>query len=497
MSEDVSDTTPGFQSGGAYDRKIGIMTRLAYGFGSVAYGVKDNGFNYFLLLFYSQVIGIDHHLVGIAVLIALMVDAISDPLVGYWSDNFRSRWGRRHPFLYLSAIPASLSYFLLWTPPQGWSEVQLFWYLLVLAILIRTFITLYETPSAALGFELTSNYEERSTLISFRYFFGWVGGNTITVLMFAVVFAMMATTEISDGRFNRESYYIYGLISAILMFASIVVSAIGTHGHIPHLSQPMKQPKRPFLDILREVRLMLWERNFLALFIAALFGAVATGLTTALSFIFYTYFWSFSSEQIGLLTFGVFGSAILGSVLAPIATKTFGKKPAAMVIGLIAFLGSPMPIVLRLMGILPDDGSPFVFWFVFVTTLIDVGLIICFQILTTSMMADLVEQSELKTNKRAEGVFASSKTFIRKLVQGFGMVAATTVLTLAQFPKGARPSDVEPETLFRLGLYYVPVLLAIWLTMMLVLSFYKLNREDHQRNLDELARRKAAASLAE
>ena len=497
MTEGVSDTTPGVKSGTSYDRKVGILTRLAYGFGSAAFGVKDNGFNYFLLLFYSQVIGINHQLVGLAVLIALIVDALSDPLVGYWSDNFRSRLGRRHPFMYLAAIPVSVSYFLLWTPPSGWSETQLFFYLLTLAVLIRTFITFYETPSTALGFELTTNYDERSTLISFRYFFGWVGGNAVTVISFAFIFTAMATAEIQDGRFNPKSYEIYGLISALLIFASIMISSIGTHKRIPYLSQPVRKPRRPLGEVLGEVKNMLWERNFLALFVAALFGAVATGLTAALSFIFYTYFWQFSSQQISLLTFGVFGSAIIGSVLAPIVTRWIGKKPAAMIIGLIAFLGSPMPIVLRLMGILPENGTPFVFWFVFFTILIDVGLIICFQILTTSMMADLVEQSELKTNKRAEGVFASSSTFIRKLVQGFGMMTATTVLTLAQFPKGAKPSEVETETLFRLGLYYVPTLLAIWLTMMLVLSFYKLKREDHERNLDELAKRRAAAAPAE
>ena len=73
-----------------------------------------------------------------------MLDAISDPIVGYWSDNFRSRWGRRHPFMYASAIPITVSYFLLWSPPIGWSNDALFWYVLTLAILTRTFLTFFE-----------------------------------------------------------------------------------------------------------------------------------------------------------------------------------------------------------------------------------------------------------------------------------------------------------------------------------------------------------------
>ena len=81
--------------------------RLTYGFGAIAYGIKDHGFAYFLLLFYGTVVGLEPALVGTALLIALIFDALSDPIVGYWSDNTRSRWGRRHPFMYAAAIPVA------------------------------------------------------------------------------------------------------------------------------------------------------------------------------------------------------------------------------------------------------------------------------------------------------------------------------------------------------------------------------------------------------
>jgi len=76
-------------------------------------------------------------LVGIAIIAALVIDAISDPIVGYWSDNLRSRWGRRHPFMLAAALPVALSYFLLWNPPAGWSQTGIFWYLLLLAVISR------------------------------------------------------------------------------------------------------------------------------------------------------------------------------------------------------------------------------------------------------------------------------------------------------------------------------------------------------------------------
>ena len=101
--------------------KLGLATKLTYGFGAVAYGIKDNGFAYFLLLFYGTVVGLEPALAGTALLIALVFDSLSDPVVGYWSDNTRSRWGRRHPFMYAAAIPVALCYSLLWQPPD-WSD---------------------------------------------------------------------------------------------------------------------------------------------------------------------------------------------------------------------------------------------------------------------------------------------------------------------------------------------------------------------------------------
>ncbi|MBV9046421.1 MAG: MFS transporter, partial [Alphaproteobacteria bacterium] len=172
---------------------LSLWSKLAYGFGAVAFGVKDNGFSYFLLLFYSQVIGVDARLVGLALSISLFVDAFADPIIGYWSDNLRSRFGRRHPFMYASAVPIAALYFLLWDPPSGWSQQALFWYLVALAVLIRVLVSAYEIPSTSMAPELTTHYDERSTLLSYRSYFGWTGGNAMSVFMFGVLFPLFAT----------------------------------------------------------------------------------------------------------------------------------------------------------------------------------------------------------------------------------------------------------------------------------------------------------------
>jgi Na+/melibiose symporter-like transporter len=274
------------------------------------------------------------------------------------------------------------------------------------------------------------------------------------------------------------------------MLVATLASAAGTHSRIVHLKPAPPKRQLTVAKIFREIFETLANRSFISLFVSAMFGAVAGGLSAALSFYNLTYFWGFTSQQNGVITMGVFVSAIIGALLAPWVTRTIGKKSGSIIIGLIAFIGSPLPMVLKLFGLLPQDPG-FTFWFVFVTTTIDVGLIICFQILSTSMMADLVEQAEVKTGRRSEGIFFSASTFIRKVVSGFGVMAATTLLTLANFPAGADPSEVPPEAIWRLGAYYVPTILTLWMAMVAVILTYRLDRAGHEENLRKLAARDA------
>src|SRR5579872_2207687 len=134
-------------------------TKLFYGFGSVAYGVKDHGFTQLLLFYYNQVVGLPARTVGTAILLVLFIDAFADPIVGQISDNLRTRWGRRHPFMYASALPVAVAYFFLWNPPHL-PRGGLFFYLVGIIIVVRTFITMYEIPSSALVAELTPDYNQ-------------------------------------------------------------------------------------------------------------------------------------------------------------------------------------------------------------------------------------------------------------------------------------------------------------------------------------------------
>ncbi|MEO1729637.1 MAG: MFS transporter [Pseudomonadota bacterium] len=472
-------------------RGPGLATKLAYGIGAVAYGVKDSGLKYFLLIFYSQVIGVDARLVSVAILIALMCDAISDPVVGYWSDNLRSRWGRRHPFMYAAALPIALSFYAIWNPPTGWSDGALFCYILALTILIRTFITFYETPSTALAPELSDDYDERSSILSYRYFFGWFGGNAMTVSAFLIIFPAFVTATHSNGQFNADAYKTFGFAGSVIMFAAILISALGTHRYIPKLRTPPAKRAVSLAAIFREIYETIASKSFYALFAASLLAFTSSGLTAGLIFYFTTYFYEFSSEQIGLITFGVFISSFIGGGLAPVVSRKLGKKNGALIIGMIAFVAAPLPVLLRLIDVLPPNGDPALFWIVLVVQTIDVGLIICYQILAASMIADLVEQSELNTGKRAEGMFFAAATFMRKFGEGFGVVIAGFVLAGVGLAAGAKQGEVPADTLWNLGAVYVPMVWALFTCVILIIRFYDIDRAKHEETVRQLAERSA------
>jgi Na+/melibiose symporter-like transporter len=462
-------------------------TKLAYGFGAVAYGVKNNGFDYFLLLFYSQVMGVDAPLVGLALLIALLFDAFSDPIVGYLSDNTHSRWGRRHPWMYASALPVAICYYFLWVPPAGLTGNELFPYILTLSIFIRVCITMFEVPSSALSAELTEDYDERTSLLSYRFFFGWIGGTLMATIALAVFLA--PTETIPNGILNKQGYGTYGIVASIVILIAILATALGTHHHIPNFKLPPPKKAMSPRRVFSEIYETLANRSFLAVFLAALFGAVAAGLSAGLSFYISGYFWGFSADQISGLAFSIIISAFMALFIAPIISKRIGKKRGAILIGILAFSIAPAPVFFRLIGLMPENGDPILYPVILVTTIIDIALMITFSILSTAMIADLVEDGEIRTKRRSEGVLFAATTFTRKAVQGFGVLAATAVLTAAQFPKGVAPGQVPEEAVFRLGLFYAPTLFVIWMLMIASLSLYRIDRGVHEENLRTLAKR--------
>ena len=198
------------------------LISLAWGFGAISVGIKNNLLGVWILFYYNQVLGLDAYLVSIALASALVIDAISDPVVGIWSDRVRTRWGRRHPFMYAAIVPFALSYFFILQEPIGATDEEVFARLLVLMIVMRISMTFYEVPRNALGPELSKDYDQRNTLAGLSSAFGWFGG---AVLSHYVMSAYLLEGSFSDA----EGYKLLGFWGGCWLFIGTVVASLGTH----------------------------------------------------------------------------------------------------------------------------------------------------------------------------------------------------------------------------------------------------------------------------
>ncbi len=198
------------------DGPIRLSTKLYQGLGIVPVSLKELAFNTFLLLYYNQVLGLSASYASFVLLIALVVDAVSDPVVGSFSDNFRHRLGRRHPLMYAASIPFALCLYCLFAPAeiaQGYLQV----WLLLFAVGTRLSFTFFAVPWNAMFAELSDDYQERSELISYRFAVGWIVGIVFVFSIYSFIF--VASDAYPQGQLNPANYQTFALVLALTVFS--------------------------------------------------------------------------------------------------------------------------------------------------------------------------------------------------------------------------------------------------------------------------------------
>jgi Na+/melibiose symporter-like transporter len=482
---------------------LGLAGKLFYGFGSIAYGVKDSSISTFLLIFYNQVVGLPAQWVGGVIMAALILDAFLDPVIGQVSDHWRSPWGRRHPFMYFSAVPVALFFILLWNPPRGWSDTALLIWLMVVFVAARFCITLYEIPSSALVAELTDDYDSRTKLVSWRYLFGVLGSIGSTVAAYRLFLVKDAAHPVAV--LNRDGYGHYALAAAAVMVISILISASGTHNRVRYLKRlAPRDPAKP-RAMLGEMLASFSNRSFIMVMLAALFSSMAGGVTAGLGVYFNFYLWGFSTGQTAVLALAVAVGVLFSILVATPLSSRLGKRNACILTAVCAVTIGNATYVLKLLGMMPPAGSGALLAAVFGATVVSSALGLTALILFSSMIADVVEDSQLKTGRRSEGLFFAASSFMQKAVSGVGVFLSSLVLALVQFPAHAKPGAVDPEIVRHLIIIYLPIQAVLYLAAVALLSAYRIDRRSHQANLrkltdaamaiDEIEGGDAAASL--
>ena len=465
------------------EARVSRRTTMAYGFGAAAYGVKDSGFGTFLLLYYNQVVGIPASTVGLVIMCALVLDAFFDLGIGVASDRTRSRWGRRHPWMYAAALPIALGWIALWNPPE-WSQTwQLVW-LFLSAVLVRTAVSAYEVPSQALTPELTADYDERTRITAYRYLFGWAGG--LLMLGAAYTIFLTPTPEQPNGLLNADGYVWFGIAGAVLMFVAILVSAVGTHHEIERLPKvPLE--KSTLRQALRELIESVNNRAFAILMLAGLCAYTCQGISYALSNYLYSYVWRFEGATFAILPISLFLGVIISFLIAPRVAKRIGKPLTARLFIIIGALLMCSPYALRLLGVFPAFDDPIILYVLFAIFTLQTGFLVSTFMLSASMMADVVEHSEEQTGRRSEGVFYSGAFFVQKCTSGVGIFIAGSILAFASFPTGANPADVPVEVIDRLTMIYIGIYLSVATLGAWLFGRFPFGKQEHHARVQAMA----------
>lgn len=456
-----------------------LRLKLTHGAGAIAYGVKDSGFSVFLLLFYNQVIGLDARAAGTAIMLALIVDAFIDPVIGQLSDATRSRWGRRLPWLYAAPLPLALAWLLLWHPPGGGSESAQLGWLFGMAVLVRMLVSMCEVPSVALVPELTRDYHERTLLLRYRFLFGWAGGLVLVVLAYAVF--LRPTAGHPNGLTNIAGYGAFAAAGAALIAVSVIGSALGQHRAIVArlATQPMLAQSHGWRAIIATVK----TPAFLWLLGGALFAFMAQGVNFALTNYLLGYVWQFDAGEISLYALVLFASVVIAFIIVAPLSRRLGKRDAAIIGGGWAMTINALLYAAYLLGWIAE-GQPLPVYAMILAA--NAGTVIT-MILCSSMLTDVVEAAEVRTGRRAEGLFFAGFFFIQKCATGIGIFLAGQMLAGAGFPQNAEVGAVPEPVLDRLVLSYVVALVLIGLTAIAIIRRFPLGQQDHEARLATLS----------
>ncbi|MDB5450473.1 MAG: hypothetical protein JWQ52_1601 [Phenylobacterium sp.] len=471
---------------------VTLPLKLSYGLGSISYGVSLAVLSASVLqLYFNQVIGIPGVWVGAAIMLSLCVDAVVDPLIGRWSDNLRSGWGRRHPFMYGSALPAAGFFYLLWHAPRGLGATEAFTFAILMLIGVRISLASYEIPSTALGPELAPDYDQRTSLFAYRWFFMIATAAVMGMLLYSVFLRQDAANPL--GALNRDGYARFGTLSAGVILVAILASTAATHNRIRGLHRPPAR-KLSVVETFREIAATFANPSLLTIMGASVLGGAAYGITTGLSTYFYLHLWGLKPQAIGPLASGGLLASVIGVFLAPAIAKRFGKKEAMVGLFSVSLATSLMPIAARMVGIMPPNGSSALYALLFVDVVVTAALALMAYVILTSMTADVVEDHAVKSGVRSEGVLFAANGLVPKITTGLGAFLAGLMISLVKFPAHALPGTVGPAIVRHLALIYLPAIALLSGSSIAVLNFYKIDRATHERNLERL---RDAAALAE
>ena len=408
-------------------------------------------------------LGMNPALVGSLAAIPRLFDAMTDPIMGYISDNTRSRWGRRRPYIFIGAILVGLVFMGMWQLPAGRTEDYYFTFFLIGSLLFYTGYTIYATPWVALGYELTSDYHERTRLMGTQNFIGQLA-YFIPPWLLVIMQSQTYFTDMVDGAKGVAI-----VIGAIVIALGILPAIFLREKPHPGMSGAAQEPLRLgalftgfFRDFLTSIRFLPFLQICVATFL------VFNGFILIASFQTYVliYYVSGGDQVAGAKLAGYTGTVATISTFAVIAFVTWlgtkiGKQRAFLVSTGISAVGY---------GLKWFCYNPELPWLVMLPApLLAFGLGGLFTIMP-AMMADIVDQDELKTGQRREGMYGAIFWWVVKLGMAAALAGSGFLLNATGFDVALGGGQSE-RTIFLLRLFDTVIPAVASLVAMAVIGF--------------------------
>lgn len=456
--------------------RLSFGTKLAYGSGDWGMASYNTLRQIFYAIFLTDVVGLDPRLASVAALIGVIWDAVNDPLVGTLSDNVRTRWGRRRPFLLLFAIPYALCFLLLWWAPPWQSQIALMIHVTLAFMISDTIQTLVIVPYLSLTPEIAPDYDERTALTGYRMFF-----NLLASLATAVA-APMIVDGMQRAGFSAQQGYLataalFGGLAALPFLVIFFVIRERTDERTP-VAEPVS---------LRHTVRTLWANvPFRFATLLNMLNWITFDLV-ALMLPFFLVYWVAGGDlvyQVDLLGVKLaIESAVLGLmfVVAVIAlplwtwaAQRFGKRAAY--IGGMSFWAVVQCVIL----LIGQGQVSLVLW---LAVLAGIGVSTA-HVLPDAIFPDVIEWDELRTRRRHEGMYYGAKNFIRKITGALAIFLALQALGWSGYrapPAGATSFAQAASALQAIRIMTGPVGALLLVGAALVAWRYPLTRERHQR----------------
>ena len=452
--------------------------RIGLGLGKVVADGSHLTLHVLVSPIYNVTMGMSPVLISTVVFIQRFWDAMIDPLIGQFSDNFRSRWGRRRPLLAVASLPVAALFAALWWFPREASEHILFLYLLVVSLAFYVAHSLFAMPLMGLAVEATDDYHERTRLMGIMQSFGFA----IQILgqwLFAFTQWSYFGGTITGLR------WVTGGCAVIFFVAGLAPVFLCRERHYERVAA--RQPPLPLLASLRAVR---DNRQFMTLLVARFIGSFCYNVVSMLVFYMNAYYVFGGDVKGSSIAFGFVGSsyhvaAILGSLLIfPWLTQRMGKKRVFEVAAAVLMVGCVSKLFLY------QPGRPWLQLFIVAANgLSSSGM----SLMAAAMLGDIADLDESETGLRREGLFASVLSWFEKAGTSFGTLLGGGVLVWIGFNAKLGPQTAQTLALMKFSYFFMPFIGA--LLTFFVIRRYNLSEARAFEIKAELQRRRSESPL--